>query len=376
MEFNYYLPVNLLFGHGKAELIGKETAKYGKKALVVTGRSSTKKSGLLNRTIELLKAEGVETAVFDKVTQNPLTTIVEEGAEFAKDQQCDVVVALGGGSIIDAAKAIALITINSGNLSEYLFGKLSADKALPLIIVPTTCGTGSEANACAVLTIPETNDKKALRDNAVVAKAAIIDPSLMTTMPKSVFAAVGFDALCHNMEAYLSSKAQPLTDMMALQGIELLGKYLPVVYEDYGNMKAWEAVTWGSTLGGMVLNNAGLGAPHAMEHPVSGLCNIVHGRGLAALYPVIYEETISYAPEKFAVISRLLGGSNENDCVEVIRNLIRKLNLTTTLSAEGVCLEDINWLADNCLKVSKTALDNHPTNFDRDDLVRIYQKAM
>ncbi|MBP2637180.1 MAG: alcohol dehydrogenase [Firmicutes bacterium] len=375
MEFTYHLPVNLIFGQGKAELIGKETAKYGKKALVVTGRSSTKKSGLLNRTIELLKAEGMKAVVFDKVTQNPLTTTAEEGAAFAKYHQCDVVVALGGGSIIDAAKAIALIAVNAGNLSEYLFGKLSTDQALPLVIVPTTCGTGSEANACAVLTIPETNDKKALRYDAVVGKASIIDPCLMTTMPKPVFAAVGFDALCHNMEAYLSSKAQPLTDMMALQGIELLGKYLSVVYEDYGNMKAWEAVTWGSTIGGMVLNN-GLAAPHAMEHPVSGLWNIVHGRGLAALTPVIYEESISYAPEKFAVISRLLGGRNENDCVAVIRNLIRKLNLTTSLSAEGACAEDINWLADNCLKVSKAALSNHPANFGRDDLVRIYQKAM
>lgn len=141
-------------------------------------------------------------------------------------------------------------------------------------------------------------------------------------------------------------------------------------------MKAWEAITCSSTLGGMVLNNAGVAATHAMEHPVSSLWNIVHGRGLAALIPVIYEESISYAPEKFAVISRLLGGSNENDCVAVIQNLIRKLNLTTTLFAEGVGSEDINWLADNCLKVSKAALSNHPANFGRDDLVRIYQKAM
>ena len=307
MNFNYNLPVNIIFGRGRVSEIGSEVLKYGKTALIVTGKTSTKKTGLLDRTIKLLNESDIKTIVFDKVEQNPLTTTAYDGAELAKKEKCDVVVGLGGGSIMDAAKAIAFITLNEGDVSDYIFGKKTSDEALPIILVPTTCGTGSEGNGFAVLTNPDNNDKKSLRCNAIVAKASIIDPELMTTMPKHILASVGFDALCHNMEAYLSKNEQPLTTIMALQGIELIGKNLVKVYNNKDDMEAFEKITWASTLGGMVINTAGVTAPHGMEHPASGLKNIVHGRGLAALTPVIYEESISAAPEKFAMISRLLG---------------------------------------------------------------------
>lgn len=376
MKFNYNLPVNLIFGRGRINEIGNEVLKYGKKALIVTGRNSTKKSGLLDKTINLLKEAGVKSVVFDKVEQNPLTTTAYEGAELAKNEKCDVVVGLGGGSIMDAAKSIAFITLNDGDVSDYIFGKKYSEKALPIVLVPTTCGTGSEGNGFAVLTNPDNNDKKSLRCNAIVAKASIIDPELMTTMPKHILASVGFDALCHNMEAYISKNAQPLTTMMALQGIELIGKNLVKAYNDSNDMEAFEKITWASTLGGMVINTAGVAAPHGMEHPASGLKNIVHGRGLAALTPVIYEESISSAPEKFAVISKLLGGTDENDCVQSIRKLLHDLDLETTLGEQGIKEEDIGWMAENCLKVSAVSMKIHPKEFTLDDIKRIYRKAL
>lgn len=376
MNFNYNLPVNIIFGRGRVSEIGSEVLKYGETALIVTGKNSTKKTGLLDRTIKLLNESGIKTIVFDKVEQNPLTTTAYEGAELAKKEKCDVVVGLGGGSIMDAAKAIAFITLNEGDVSDYIFGKKSSDKALPIILVPTTCGTGSEGNGFAVLTNPDNNDKKSLRCNAIVAKASIIDPELMTTMPKHILASVGFDALCHNMEAYLSKNEQPLTTIMALQGIELIGKNLVKVYNDKDDMEAFEKITWASTLGGMVINTAGVTAPHGMEHPASGLKNIVHGRGLAALTPVIYEESISAAPEKFAMISRLLGGSDENDCVQVIRNLLKDIDLETTLREQGINEDDIDWMAENCLKVSAAGMKSHPKEFDLEDIKRIFRKAL
>jgi alcohol dehydrogenase class IV len=376
MKFNYNLPVNIIFGRGKVEEVGIEVAKYGKKPLIVTGKNSTKKTGLLDKTISLLKDAGAEPIVFDKVEQNPLTTTAYAGAELAKESKCDVVLGIGGGSIMDAAKAIAFIALNDGNISDYIFGKKISDKALPIILVPTTCGTGSEGNGFAVLTNPENNDKKSLRSNAIVAKASIIDPNLMITMPKHILASVGFDALCHNMEAYLSKNAQPLTTMMALQGIELIGKNLVKAYNSSEDMEAFEAITWGSTLGGMVINTAGVSAPHGMEHPASGLKDIVHGRGLAALTPVIYEESISSAPEKFAMISRLLGGNDENDCVKIIRKLLKYIELETTLSEQGIKEEDIDWMAENCLKVSAVSMNIHPVQFGIEDIKRIYKKAL
>lgn len=376
MKFNYNLPVNLIFGRGRVEELGIEVEKYGKKALIVTGKNSTKKTGLLDKAISLLKEADVEVVIFDKVEQNPLTTTAYAGADIAKESKCDVIVGLGGGSIMDAAKAIAFITLNEGDVSDYIFGRKSSDKALPIVLVPTTCGTGSEGNGFAVLTNVENNDKKSLRCNAIVAKASIIDPDLMTTMPKHILASVGFDALCHNMEAYLSKNAQPLTSMMALQGIELIGKSLVKAYNNLKDMEAFEAVTWASTLGGMVINTAGVTAPHGMEHPASGLRDIVHGRGLAALTPVIYEESIGSAPEKFAMISKLLGGNDERDCVKTIKKLLKDIDLETSLSEEGIKEEDIDWMAENCLKVSAVSMNIHPAEFDIEDIKRIYRKAL
>lgn len=204
MEFNYNLPVNIVFGRGKVNELGKETAKYGKKALIVTGRSSSRKSGLLDRAVELLAKEGIEGAIFNEVTRNPLISAVEEGARIANAENCDVVVALGGGSIMDAAKAIALMAVNEGDVREYMYGQKSSDKALPLILVPTTSGTGSEGNCYSVLTDDKNNDKKSLRTPAIYGKVSIVDPELMVTMPKRVKASVIFDAAAHAMEAAVS----------------------------------------------------------------------------------------------------------------------------------------------------------------------------
>ena len=376
MKFNYNLPVNLVFGRERVSEIGTLSKEYGKKALIVTGKNSTKKSGLLDRVSSYLKEAGMETAVFDKVSQNPLTTTAEEGVSVAKQENCDVVIGLGGGSIMDCAKAIAFLSVNEGDINDYIFNRKVSDKALPLVLVPTTCGTGSEGNGFAVLTNPETGDKKSLRCNAIIAKVSIIDSELMETMPKHVLSTVGFDALCHSMEAYLSKVGQPLTDRMSIEAMKLIGKYLVAVYEGSKEEEAWDAITWASTLGGMVINAAGVTLPHGMEHPASGLKDIVHGRGLAALTPVITEASIKGAPEKYAVISQCLGGKDETDCVDTIRKLLEKLELTTTLSEQGITEADIPWMSENCFKVSAAGIANHPVVFSKEEIQKLYRKAL
>lgn len=376
MQFQFHLPVNLIFGRGVSAKVGEEAARWGKKALIVTGRSSTKKSGLLDRSTKALQQAGLACVLFDKVRQNPLTTTVQEGAALAAQEGCDVVVGLGGGSIMDAAKAIAFCAVNPGDVNDYIFGRKSSDKALPMVLVPTTCGTGSEGNGFAVLSNPDTKDKKSLRGDMLIAKASLIDPALMGTMPKHVLASVGFDALCHCMEAYTSNKHQPLSDQMALEGVRLIGANLSKVYADYSNEAAWDAVTWGSTLGGMVIFVAGTCAPHGMEHPASGLKDIVHGRGLAALTPAIYRRSIAGAPARFAQISRALGGKDETDCVARIEALLDSIDLHTTLRAEGLCEADVDWMAENCMKISAAALSNNPVAFTQADVADIYRESL
>ena len=376
MKFNYNLPVNLLFGRGRSNEIGSEVAKYGNKALIVTGRGSTKKSGLLDKTVNLLKEANVQYEIFDKVEQNPLTTTVYEGVEVIKETGCDVVLGLGGGSIMDAAKSIAFAAKNPGDISEYIFGIKQGSEALPIILVPTTCGTGSEGNCFSVLTNPETKDKKSLRTNLIIAKASIIDSDLMTTMPKSILASVGFDALAHNMEAYVSKIGQPLTDMKALYGIKLLAENLIKAYNDPTDLEAWEKVTLASTLGGMVIGVAGVAAPHGLEHPASGLCDIVHGKGLAALTPIIIEESWQNDIEKYSDISKLLGGTDAKNCANVIRSFLEKIDLKVTLGELGVKENDVDWMAENCMKVSKPSIANHPKEFTLEEIKDIYYKSL
>lgn len=343
MEFQYNLPVNLVFGRGKADSIGETSAKYGSKALVVTGTGSTKKSGLLDRTLASLKSAGVEYAVFDKVTQNPLTTTVYEAAALAKESSCDMVLGVGGGSIMDAAKSTAFCCVNDGDISDYIFGRKQGRGALPIVLLPTTCGTGSEGNQIAVLTNPETKDKKALYTLQIMPSASVVDPEVMRTMPKSVLSSVGFDAFTHALEAYTSKKANPMTDVQALLAIRLISENLPKLMSDYSNMEAWEAVSLAATLDGMVIGAAGVSAAHGMEHPASGLKNIVHSRGLAALTPPIVERLAPALPSKFAEVSRLLGGIDETDCAERIRLFLRSIELEVKLGDLGITADDVEW---------------------------------
>ena len=376
MNFNYYLPVNVVFGCGKVKEAGEIAKPYGKKALIVTGKSSAKKSGLYDKVRDSLEAAGIESALFDKVSQNPLTTTAIEGAEFAKETGADMVVAIGGGSIMDCAKSIAFLDVNDGDINDYIFNKKKSEKALPLILIPTTCGTGSEGNGFAVLTNPENGDKKSLRCNAIIAKASIVDPECMMTMPKKVLASVGFDALCHSMEAYTSKISQPFTDALALYAIELIADSLVDLYNGSEDVEKWEKITIASTIGGMVINQAGVTLSHGMEHPASGLKDIVHGHGLAALTPVIIEASYKGDEYKFGRISRLLGGTDASDCAEQVKKLLAQIDMTLKLSDLGLAEEDIPWMAENCMKVSAAGVANNPVVFTQEEIAEIYRKAM
>lgn len=376
INFNYFLPVNIAFGSGKVLETGELTKPYGKKALIVTGRSSAKKSGLYDKVANSLSKAGIDHVLFDKVAQNPLTTTAMEGTDFAKANGCDVVVAIGGGSIMDCAKAIAFLSINDGDINDYIYNRLQSDKALPLILIPTTCGTGSEGNGFAVLTNPENGDKKSLRCNAIVAKVSIVDPECMMTMPKHVLASVGFDALCHCMEAYTSKIAQPFTDALSLYAMELIAGNLVKVYKGEGGKEAWEKITLASTIGGMVINTAGVTLAHGMEHPASGLKDIVHGQGLAALTPVIVEASHKGNHFKFAKIARIFGGVTAEDLAGKLRSLLKDIDLACTLSDLGLSEEDIPWMAENCMKVSAASIQNNPVVFTQEEIAEIYRKAM
>lgn len=388
MEFSYFLPVHIQFGWDKVDSVADFVKPYGNKALIVTGRTSAKKSGLYDRVTAKLDAAHIEHVLFDQVDANPLTTTALDGAALAKSESCDMVIAIGGGSIMDCAKGIAFMAVNEGDINDYIFNRKTSDKALPLIVIPTTCGTGSEGNGFGVLTNPETGDKKSLRCNAIVPKVSIVDPAVMGTMPPHVLASVGFDALCHNIEAYTSKTAQPFTDALAHYAVTLLAQYLVPLYKHVKAMaegksavlnetqltKAWESVTLASTIGGMVINTAGVTLAHGMEHPASGLKDITHGVGLAVIEPVVVEYTWSANPDKFGALARIFNHGDGSELGEALRLIVHDLDLTTNLTELGFTKEDIPWLVDNVYVVATGNIANTMANVSREDIEMLYKK--
>jgi len=376
MDFNFNLPVNLLFGRGKIKLLGEQVVKYGSKPLLVIGKNSARKSALLDLVLRLLRENGAEPVIFNEVSANPLTTMVAVGVNVVKSNSCDIVVGIGGGSILDAAKGIAFMSGNDGDINDYILGKQPSGNALPTILVPTTCGTGSESNSFAVFTNPETMDKKSIKSLQIVPRASIIDSTLMETLPKSVLASVGLDAFCHSMESYLSSNAQPLVDVTTIYAMRLITEALPKLYSGIQTPNAWDNIALASTIGGMAIHSAGITAGHAMEHPVSGLKNVAHGQGLAAITSAILRRTASAAPERLGVISRLLGGNSADDCAAAFDGFAESIGMNFCLSDFGIVEQDVDWLTENCMKVSAAGIRQHPIVFTEREIHEIYSDSL
>lgn len=388
MEFSYFLPVNIQFGWNKVDSVADFVKPYGKKVLIVTGRTSAKKSGLYDRVVTKLDNAQINHVLFDEVDANPLTTTAIKGSELAKANGCEAIVAIGGGSIMDCAKGIAFMAVNDDDINDYIFNRKTSDNALPLIVIPTTCGTGSEGNGFGVLTNPETGDKKSLRCNAIVPKVSIVDPAVMGTMPSHVLASVGFDALCHNVEAYTSKTAQPFTDALSYYAVTLLAQYLvplykhvkavangkPIVLNEKQLTKAWESVTLASTIGGMVINTAGVTLAHGMEHPASGLKDITHGVGLAVIEPVVVEYTWSANSDKFGALARIFNHGDGSELGEALRSIVHDLDLTTNLTELGFTKKDIPWLVDNVYVVATGNIANTVAEVSRKDIEVLYKK--
>jgi alcohol dehydrogenase class IV len=383
MNFNYHNPVNLVFRAGAIdEAAERIRALGGTRALVVTGRSSAKSSGALDRLQRILTLGGVGARLFDRATPNPTTTLAVQGAEMARSEGCDVIVGLGGGSVMDAAKGLAFAINNPGDLPDYIFGRRRQTGVVPpIVLIPTTCGTGSEGNSFAVMTDPATGDKKSLRVPSIFPSVSLIDPSLMTGLPPAILGEVAFDAICHLMEAYLARNTQPLTEMMGLAGLTRSMRALRPVLDGQGSAADWADLAWASTLGGMSIAPGCVVGPHALEHPVSGRKDsISHGRGLAAICPAIYETTLSAAPkellERFDTLGKTLGGTSRLDFLETLAAHMDRLGVTSSLSGLGLTADDLPWLTANALKVSAPGINNHPVPLDEAGIFDIYRRSL
>ncbi len=354
--FNVFAPTEIIFGEGVLAQLGTQTARFGKKALLVTGHSSRSLDGVYADALRYLAEAGVSVCRFDGVIPNPTTGVVTAGAAAARGFGAEVVIGLGGGSAMDTAKAIAVEATHEGTVWDYLhYTAGPTEKTLPIIAVGTTAGTGSQTTPCAVVTNPVAKDKSAVWHRNIYPRVALVDPLLTAGMPPAITAQTGFDAFCHNFEAYLSVNASAYSDALALDAIGRVAKWLPVAVADGTNREARMQMSWADTLGGLTNAAAGVTLPHGLGMQIGGHCpQVTHGQALAALYPAFTRFTVQSAQAKFATVGRILdpalrGLSDESaaaGCCNAIDGLLRSIGLWIGLSDVDVTFEELRAIAD------------------------------
>ncbi len=298
----FQVPQSILYGRNSFLEIGKKTREFGKRALIISDRSM-EEIGSIASLKKYLKKADVDTVAYLGVNSEPTDTHVFEALTAFINQQCDVIVALGGGSCIDTAKAVALVATNGGFIEDYFSGdKVIDQEPVPLIAIPTTAGTGSEVTSVTVITNTKTDIKMMLKHRAFIPKVAIVDPVLTYTLPPDVTAATGIDALSHAIEAYLSRMAQPLTDQYALTSIELIAKYLRLAYFNRDNVKARDEMALASMQAGIAFSNSSVALVHGMSRPIGAIFHVPHGISNAMILPAVIDFTKESALERLAKI--------------------------------------------------------------------------
>lgn len=354
--FNYYIPTEVAFGCGKVDEVGTLVKRFGNRALLVTGPISSRRKGLYEKVLNLLKQEGIDTAHFDGVIPNPTTDVVSAGAKMAVEHRAQMIIGLGGGSSLDTAKAIAVEASHEGTAWDHLYYKdPPTEKTLPIIAIGTTAGTGSQTTTVAVITNPALKDKSAISNRNVFPKLAIVDPELTASMPPDVTAQTGFDAFCHNFESFLSVRASAVVEALALDAIRRAFRYLPRAIADGNDMEARTQMSWVDTLGGMTNACAGTTLPHGLGMQIGGHCpHVTHGQALAVVYPSFTRYTRPAAVEKFAAVARALDPSlaDADDaaaswrCCELIDEFLKKIGLWIGFQDLHVSKEEIREIAD------------------------------
>lgn len=332
MSFQMYVPTRILFGAGKLNELSAQQLPGKKALLVISNGRAVRENGALPRTREQLSAAGVESVVFDRVQANPLKTTVMDGAAFARAQGCDFVVALGGGSVMDASKAIAAMATNEGDLWDYVAGGTGkgrplAEEPLPVIAITTTAGTGSEVDQYGVITNEETNEKIGFGGfDSLFPKLAVVDPELMTSVLPQFTAYQGFDALLHSVECYIAAPASLMSDMYALTAIENIGKYLVRAVKDGSDLEAREGVAFANTLSGVVMTISACTSEHSMEHAMSAYHqNLPHGAGLIMISEAYFTHFIEQhaCVERFVRMAQVLGMKDATQPMDFIRALVK-----------------------------------------------------
>lgn len=354
----FFMPQVNQIGNGCLEASITDITKLGfKKALIVTDKVLND-IGLVSSVAEKLGMEGITSVIFDGTQPNPTCGNVDNGLKLLKENNCDFVISLGGGSPHDCAKGIALVASNGGNIRDYEGVDVSEKPQFPLVAINTTAGTASEITRFCIITDEKRHIKMAIVDKNTTPLMSVNDPALMTGMPKSLTASTGMDALTHAVEAYVSTAATPVTDCCAIKAIELINLHLETAVNDGDDMEAREQMAYAQLLAGMAFNSASLGYVHAMAHQLGGFYNLPHGVCNAILLPHVQAFNAQASSERLSHVAVALGAditgltteAAANKAIEVIQALSARINIPAGLKELGVKEEDFPILTKNALK--------------------------
>jgi len=361
-NFNYYLPTSIRYGWGRVNEVGKVTSRLGKKCLLVTVKPFPAMEPLFEKVKTLCNEAGVDVIHFDGVIPNPTTDSINLASEMAIKNNIDVILGVGGGSSIDTAKSIAVGATHEGDIWDYRLGqkRINSKKLLPIVTIPTTSGTGAEITSVAVIKNSKEKLKSVLANWSLCPKVSIVDPEPTMTVPPYITATTGFDVFCHLFESYLNKFSIYLVDLIALDSLKMVIKYLPIAIKDSSNKEAREALSMASTFGGICITNVGTTLFHAIGMSIGGNnSNITHGEALAIMYPEINRWTWKHASRKYATVGRLFNPdlTNESDvvaaeqaCIE-IEKFLKKIGLWISLEDKNVSEGDLKKIGDDTLEI-------------------------
>lgn len=381
MAREFIMPGHIISGPGALEQAGTWFASFGKKAFIVTDQMMIQ-LGNCQKLEEVLKAHGVDYYIFSEITGEPTDLMVKKGLAAYKEQSCDFLIALGGGSTIDAMKAVASLAESGGEISDYM-GKEIQVKTPPMAAIPTTAGTGSEATQFTIITDTEKDVKMLLKGRVLMPDMAVIDARFTMTAPPKITAATGLDALCHGIEAYTSRKAQPMSDTFALSAVKRIFRYLPKAYRDGKDQEAREQMALAALEAGIAFNNSSVTVIHGMSRPIGALFHVAHGLSNAMLMKECLTFALSGAKERFGDLGRAVGVASENDTdaeagrkfLAGVEALVKELDIPD-LEGAGIRREKFFELID---KMAHDAMESgSPQNTMRDiteeEVKEIYKK--
>ncbi len=380
----FLIPPVLITGSGSSEKVGEESKKLGvNKSLIVTDEVLSK-LGMLENIKKALSENKIQFAVYDKITTEPTVDYVKEGLKFYKENGCDFLLSVGGGSALDTAKAISIMLTNPGSIEDYKgLGKVTKG-GVPLIAIPTTGGTGSEVTQFTIITDTKTDVKMLIGSPFIMPRVAIVDPLLTLSCPRGLTAAVGIDSLTHAIEAYVSVKAQPMSDIFCLSAIELISGNLRQAWANGNNVEAREKTMLGALQAGIAFSNASVALVHGMSRPIGAYFHVAHGASNAALLGVVTEFSLIGNPARYAHIAKAMGenvtGLTDLEAAQLaaraIKTLIKDIQIPF-LRGLGVEKGKLEQLAPKMAEdaIASGSPGNNPRQATKEEIIELYKIA-